>query len=339
MAEWERLRGLRDAGRDLAADKREARETEGARREQARAVRREASVTVRRVCDGFLTRYKGTVSDKTYAETKRLFDRELDGIAELPAKAVSRAHACVVIDAMRGRPVVSRMLKQQLGAAWDRAIDAGELPSETPNWWRMILRGKLASRGKSIAGESMGPVKRVLSDSEVTQLLRWFPNFTRDIEDALTLYLWTCCRGAEIVAMERGELAMEGDVRWWTIPKAKLKMARNPLTVDLRVLLVGRAAAVVERRHLSSESKWLFPSRGRSGHIEQKAMGVAVHTHMPCCRTRPEWVRPRMPVSHWAPHDLRRTGRTMLAALGCPNEVGEAILGHLPPGVGSSRTA
>jgi hypothetical protein len=64
------------------------------------------------------------------------------------------------------------MHMQQLGAAWDRAIDAGELPSETPNWWRMILRGKLASRGKSIAGESMGPVKRVLSDSEVTQLLR-----------------------------------------------------------------------------------------------------------------------------------------------------------------------
>jgi len=32
-------------------------------------------------------------------------------------------------------------------------------------------------------------------------------------------------------------------------------------------------------------------------------------------------------VPKWAPHDLRRTGRTMLAALGCPTEVGEAILG------------
>ena len=30
---------------------------------------------------------------------------------------------------------------------------------------------------------------------------------------------------------------------------------------------------------------------------------------------------------------MRRTGRTLLASLGCPSEVGEAILGHLPPGV------
>lgn len=333
MARWEQLRALRDSGRELAADKREARAAETAQREQVRADRRGGARTVRHVCNAFLASYESTVARKTFNEAKRLFDRELDPIAEVPAKQLSRSQAYALIDGMRDRPVVAKMLKQQLGAAWDRAVDAGELPQETPNWWRLILRGKLTSRGKSIDGQLQGPAKRVLSDSELSQLLRWFPNFTRDVEDALTLYLWTCCRGAEIVAMERSELAMEGDVRWWTIPKAKLKMARNPLTVDLRVPLVGRAAAVVERRLQATDGRWLFPSRGRTGHIEQKALGVATHTHMPYSRTRLEWVRPRMPVSHWAPHDLRRTGRTMLAALGCPNEVGEAILGHLPPGI------
>ena len=44
-------------------------------------------------------------------------------------------------------------------------------------------------------------------------------------------------------------------------------------------------------------------------------------------------MRPELPVSHWAPHDLRRTSRTLLAALGCPHEVAEAILGHVLPGV------
>ncbi|MGF6345967.1 hypothetical protein [Variovorax sp. W2I14] len=38
-----------------------------------------------------------------------------------------------------------------------------------------------------------------------------------------------------------------------------------------------------------------------------------------------------LPVTNWTPHNLRRTSRTMLAALGCPKEIGEAILGHLPP--------
>jgi integrase len=54
---------------------------------------------------------------------------------------------------------------------------------------------------------------------------------------------------------------------------------------------------------------------------------------MPYSNTRPEWHRPRLAVTHWAPHDLRRTSRTLLTKLGCPTEVAEAILGHLPPGV------
>ena len=38
-------------------------------------------------------------------------------------------------------------------------------------------------------------------------------------------------------------------------------------------------------------------------------------------------------IEHWSPHDLRRTVRTGLARLGCPNEVGEAILGHSKKGI------
>ena len=44
-------------------------------------------------------------------------------------------------------------------------------------------------------------------------------------------------------------------------------------------------------------------------------------------------MRDRLTVTHWSPHDLRRTGRTLLAAMGCPHEVGETILGHVLTGV------
>ena len=37
-----------------------------------------------------------------------------------------------------------------------------------------------------------------------------------------------------------------------------------------------------------------------------------------------------LPVTKWTPHDLRRTARTLLASIGCPNEIAEAILGHMP---------
>jgi integrase len=38
-------------------------------------------------------------------------------------------------------------------------------------------------------------------------------------------------------------------------------------------------------------------------------------------------------IEHWVPHDLRRTVRTGLARLGCPQEVGEAALGHSPASI------
>jgi integrase len=322
IAAWERARQQRAAGVDPAAQRR-------ADRTAATSDAQREAFTVRALCDEYLAAYSGTVAPKTWAELERLFRVDLGTMAQLPASAVTRANAFDLLAPMRGRPVVARGLRRGLGAAWDHALDSGRLPPETPNWWRLVLRGKLPSLGKAGAG----PTKRVLDEGEVAALLRWMPNFSRDVEDALTLQLWTCCRGAEVVAMERTEITEEVDGFWWTVPRAKLKMRRNPMTIDLRVPLVGLALAVAQRRLEAQPGRWLFPSPGRAGHIQQKALGVAVWMHMPYSRTRPEHMRPRLPVVNWAPHDLRRTGRTMLAALGCPVEVAEAILGHQLPGV------
>jgi integrase len=327
LAAWQAVKTERDAGGDPALERR-------TRRREVVATARLASFTVRQACSDFLADYEGTVAAKTYGEAQRTLERDLGDLADRPAAELTRSDAFGLLHAMRDRPVQAARLRQLLGAAWDRAHDAGRLGPDVPNWWRLVLRGKLASKGKVVGGKHQGsPEKRVLSEAELGLLLPWLPNFTRDVEDALTLYLWTCCRGVEIVAMEAEEVATEAGVLWWTLPKAKLKMLRHPLIVDLRVPLVGRAEAIVRRRMEVAPKGYLFPSHGRSGHIEQKALGVAVWTHMPACELRPEWVRPRLPVAAWAPHDLRRTGRTLLAAMGCPNEVAEAIIGHLPPGV------
>jgi integrase len=322
LAAWERKKTERDAGADPAAEK--------------KAARRAAQVTgylVRHAIADFLRDYEGTVAPKTYAEAERTLRVGAASIEGRVASSITRADAFDLLDGFRGTPVQASALRRSLGAVWDRALDAGKLGPDVPNWWRLVLRGKLASKGKVVAGKHQGVAKRVLAEAELARLIPWLPNFSRDVDDALTLYLWTCCRGAEICAMAAEEIADEGDGLWWTVPRHKLKMRRNPLTTDLRVPLVGRAEAVVRRRLEAHPSGWLFPSVGRSGHIEQKALGVATWAHQKRCELRPEWVRPRLPVADFSPHDLRRTGRTLLSALGCPGEIGELILGHLPPGV------
>lgn len=326
--EWERLKQARNAGNDPALAKRQANDSVGVMVQQG------DSPTVRDICSAYLTGHvERNRQSKGAAEVARMFRTMLGDIADLPAVEVTRERAFSKIDSYRHVPVQASRLRLELGAAWDYALDAGRLPESASNWWRQIMRGRLRSNGRRIQGQPMGTAKRFLTDAEVGALITWLPNFSRNVEDALTLYLWTGTRGAEICAMEGAEITEERDGLWWTIPKVKTKSARHEKAADLRVPLVGRADAIVRRRLERYGKGWLFPAE-RGGHMQQKVFGQAVHCHMPYSVTRPEQERPRLPVTHWAPHDLRRTARTILAALGCPYEIGEAILGHMLPGVG-----
>ena len=327
MAAWENLRNARDAGADPAAAKRAERAT-------VAPAGSADGYTVRQLVDQYLAGHVDVHrKPKGAAEVRRIFDRNLGKLADVQAASLKRSQAFEFLEAQAATPVQTAHLRQELGAAWDYALDAGRLPEDAPNWWRLIMRGRLRSKGRKIGGKSMGPTKRVLAEPEVGELIRWLPNFTALVEDGLTLYLWTGTRGAEIIAMEAAEITDEEDGLWWTVPKAKTKSAAVELATDLRVPLVGRAAAIVRRRRALYPTGYLFPMRKKAGHSDQKVLGVGVWYHMPYSRVRPEEERARLTVTHWAPHDLRRTARTLLASMGCPDSVAEAILGHIQPGI------
>lgn len=327
-AEWEVLRARRDGGEDPAQDRRSARAAE--RQPDLTASK---GYTVRKLLDDYLThRIKPRRKPKGAAEVERLFERLVQPLMDRQAASVKRAEAFDLLESLASTPVQTSMLRRELGGAWDYGLDAGRLPEETPNWWRQIMRGQLKSKGKSIAGQPIGTKKRVLSEVEVGELIRWLPNFSKNVCDILTMYLWTGARGAEIVTMEHAEVSDEADGLWWTCPKHKTKNERHQEAIDLRVPLVGRAEDIVRRR-MALYSGYLFPAaRGATPHFSQKAVQTTVYVHQPYAENRGEVV-PRLPVTHWAPHDLRRTARTLLAALGCPKEVGEMILGHMLPGI------
>ncbi|RKP46660.1 tyrosine-type recombinase/integrase [Pararobbsia silviterrae] len=324
ITEWEKLRELRDAGIEPGGDKRKT---------SADMVPQTSRYTVEQVCRAYLVGHvEVSRKSKGAAEIARMFRTMLDDVKDLDASSVTRSQAFDLLESHRSRPVQAQKLRAELGAAWDYALDAGRLPDTTPNWWRQILRGKLRSTGKTIAGERVGSVKRVLSDAEVGELIRWLPNFSDLLSDALTLYFWTGTRGGEIVAMEGAEIADEPDGLWWTIPKAKTKNARRDRATDLRVPLIGRAEAIVRKRKSHFGDRYLFPV-GFDGHSPQNTIQTQVYYHQPYSNTRPKMRRPRLTVSHWTPHDIRRTVRTMLAAMDCRDDVAEAVLGHVQPGV------
>jgi integrase len=354
LVEWERQRQARASGADPAAARRQARQAARAAAAAAAAtpVVPADSSTVGGLIEARIAAVQrmDRLKAKTVAEVARTL--RVGVSAELRAmrpQDVSRAVAYAAIERVADRPVQASALRRELGAAWDWAHDSGRLSDDCPNWWRLVWRGQLASRGKVrghhvVDGERLvgqhttgAPDLRVLTTAEVGQLLRMLPHVSHTVAEILQLYLWTGCRGAEIVGIRGDELTEEDDGLWWTIPRARLKTGRHPLTTDLRVPLVGRARDIVLARRDAHGASWLYPPVNRSRtsvpHTQQKVIGVAVYAHSARCTTYTDWQRPRWPMPDWAPHDLRRTVRTVLAELGCPSEIAEAVLGHMPTGI------
>ncbi|VTU31764.1 Site-specific recombinase XerD [Variovorax sp. PBS-H4] len=334
-AAWDQLRQQRAEGVDVKAVKSE-------KVRAARAAAATETYTVRRLVDDYVTGHlEGGRKEAGALATRRALERLLDeeeAFAEMRADQVTRATCFDILDARKATPTAAQKLRSELGSAWEYALDAGRLDGNVPNWWRTVMRGRLKSKGKVIAGRHVGQQRRALRDDEVSQLLAWLPNMHELGRDATQMYLWTCTRGAEFLGMRAEHVTEERDGWWWTAPKEATKNARFENAVDLRVPLVGRALKIVKRRLKGvGEAGWLFADE-EGGQYTQHSFSTYIYDLQPYSAKRKRHGSDgahlkALPVTGWTPHSLRRTGRTMLAALGCPEEIAEAILGHMPEGI------
>ena len=323
-SKWQELRARRDDGENLKAKlKIKSGPDDG--------------YTLAQMVDDYASGYlKHQREPKGAKAVHRRLKNAIAECADIPAIAVNRRFAFDLIKGLSDRPVMAGSVKTEMGAAWAYAMDAGCIPEDLPNWWVLVHARKLRSLGAVRDGKRKGTAKRTLTGDEIKNLLNHdLDMFSQQVQDFLTIQLWTCTRGAEIVQMRAEHISHEADGVWWTVPKAMTKGKHRDAATDLRVPLVGRALEIVTRLCATGDG-WLFPSVSRlgvTGHQQQAYMNSKVHYLQPYSKVKPEHVRNRLTVTHWSPHDLRRTGRTLLAAMGCPDEIGEAILGHVKPGV------
>ena len=108
------------------------------------------------------------------------------------------------------------------------------------------------------------------------------------------------------------------------LEKGTIHLRETKTGVERYVQLSDQAIDFLKVLRLTSD-KYLFPSQATKKPIQQKYL------------TENSW-RLResgqmLDIPHWTPHDLRRTVRTGLSRLQCPNEVAEAVLGHTRGGV------
>jgi len=323
-ARWLEVKSKRDAGEDVAISKRVA------RAEPVQDAGYSLGRMVADYADGHLDRMREPKGAKA---VRRRLERAVEASKSVPVSALTRRFVFDLMERLSATPVLARSVKAEMAGAWDYAQSAGRIPESLPNWWRVSAGVRLRSKGAMRDGEHKGTDKRVLSDAEIGQLFRQdMLLFSESVRDFLTLQMWTCTRGGEVAQAHADDFTEASDGWWWVIKKDRNKLRHIKSASDQRVPVVGRALEVVLRRR----NGWLFPSTSRdgvAGHVQQAYVNSKIHYMQPYSRSRPDHVRTRLGVTHWSAHDLRRTGRTILASMGCPHEVGEAILGHVLPGV------
>lgn len=327
VSAWGEKRDGRSAGVDPAAARKKA-----AQAKSAPAV----PTTVRELLESFRDHLAGLRQAEGAARAWSALERMLDEepvLSKTGPHEVTRAQAYEVLDKRRDLPAAAKKLRALLGQAWDWGLDAGKIDASAHNWWRSLLKGQLRSKGKIIGGEHVGFQRRVLSQAELKKLLPWArANMSQSALDGLLLYLYTGMRGVEIFALRTEYVAQEDDGWWITFPAHLLKMERDADTVDHRVPLIGEALEIVQRRMAGAWEGWLFYT-GRGGKYRpyhRNTFSSYVYSLMPDSAKAKRRAGDGLvcPVVGWSPHDLRRTARTLLGAIDCPEEVGEAIIGH-----------
>lgn len=137
-------------------------------------------------------------------------------------------------------------------------LDAGRLDDNAANWWRMVHRGRLKSRGKIVGGEHQGQSRRVphADEAKAKALLAWLPNMHQLGRNCVVMYLWTSTRGIEFLGMRPEHVRNESDGRWWA-SKAAVREGEGlvlPVTKwtphDLRGARRARSERLVWRRGL-----------------------------------------------------------------------------------------
>lgn len=272
------------------------------------------------------------------AEIRRMFEKDvLPTLGAMLVEDVRKGHITGVTDALLARGVtrmaklIFSLMRQMFRFAVDRDIIEFE-PSAA------IRKAKIG--GKDTERD------RVLSEDEIKALVRQLPKagLSDSAVSAVWLALSTLCRIGELMTArwEHVDLARR---TWWIPPEnSKNGKAHTVHLSDFALSQFQRLkdmrgeadAKALEENPEAKPSSWVYPNRNRTGAVCPKTitkqLGDRQRPGLPPMkgRARAELSDALVLVGgRWGPHDLRRTGATMMVALGVLPEVAERCLNHV----------
>ena len=254
------------------------------------------------------------------AEARRSFNKDvLHILGDIPATDVNRAMVAAVLDAIVARDagVVANHLLGDLRQMFGFGIARGLVENDPTSHLKKADFG-----GKKVERD------RVLSESEIKELFSKLTsaNIHNKTKLAIWIMLSTCCRVGELSQAKWVDVDFQRNE--WRIPPEHSKNARAHI---IRL----SAFAVAQFRALNADTggtEWCYPNRESKSHVCLKSISKQIHD-----RQRKVGIKGRGKPSgalilsdgSWTPHDLRRTGATMMGSLGIRPDVIEKCLNHI----------
>lgn len=256
------------------------------------------------------------------AEVRRMFEKDvLPMLGDLIVSEVRKGHLTEVTDALLARGVnrmaklIFSLMRQMFRFAVDRDYIEHD-PSAS------IRKAKIG--GKDVERD------RVLSEEELLLLQQLAPQAGLLVtsEIAIWIALSTCCRIGELMAARWEHIDLIQNT--WLIPAENSKNGKSH-TVFLSDFSVNCFRRL---RYVTGRSQWCYPNSRYSGPVcsktvtkqlgdRQREPGKGVLTNRSA-----QAQALLLPDGRWTPHDLRRTGATLMTALGVLPEVAERCLNH-----------
>lgn len=265
-------------------------------------------------------------------EVRRMFEKDvLPLIGSLAAADITKGHVTSVTDALLARGV-RRMSKQifSLMRQMFRFAESRDIVESDPT---AKIR-KISIGGKDTERD------RVLSEDEIRELAARFPSARTkaSTEFALWISLGTCCRIGELLKAEWSQINLQTGE--WLIPAENAKNGKAHL-VYLSGFSLNKFLALYKingewpgNDGYPTKARWCFPNPTGSGPVCDKTVTKQVSDRQ---RGDKPVLSRRSPYKdalilnrgRWTPHDLRRTGATLMTALGILPEVAERCLNHV----------
>jgi integrase len=365
LTSLESVRAARDAAREAlrrGADPNEKRQADRIEvRERVRATI--AADAQRRADDATLQELgrewfkSGVLRKDGNADLRRAFDKDVfPAIGSRPVRVLTeqdlREMLAIVVarDANRMAVRLWRDLRQMF--AW---------AEKRQPWRKMLIDGNPA---ELVRIETIVPLdydmsnvrERTLNADEIRELRDIFVRMEKCYESApdkrravrplqpeSQLALWIClgtlCRIGELLMAEWKHVDLQAGT--WFIPKENAKGARGKKQ-DQLVFLSAFALRQFKALHdLTKKTEWCFPSRDGESHIDVKTVTKQVGDRQHRFKDRAtlkgrrndnSLVLARGANGDWTPNDLRRTGATMMQALGITPEVVDRCQNHVLKG-------